>query len=342
MHGSRWRREETWPVGTAARRWRLPPTLHLARAAADRAARLDQRSRWCLGDAAGAQPPDGARRPATAVPPPDPRSRPQVQPQLRRGLPQRSDRGHQDAGAGAERERLRRALGTEAPQRLSRPLPNPERPPPRPSAPRLPRALQRASAAPLARPAPASRQPAARSSASQSQRRSLPARSPRRLDPRVRTRRMTPRMTTTEFLHPTGADRRARLPRRLPRKAETSSPHHRRSDCSISDRRASLVPGRPDPYGSGGDAAYVDARWRLCSPSADQKVLAAIAGARLSLARGRQEIGRPRVQGSPSAESTTIRLFFRTTDAPSYAEHSTGTHRNRISPAVVGRVSLWG
>jgi hypothetical protein len=47
---------------------------------------------------------------------------------------------------------------------------------------------------------------AARSSASQSQRRSLPARSPRRPDPRVRTRRMTPRVTTTEFLHPTGAN----------------------------------------------------------------------------------------------------------------------------------------
>ncbi len=28
MHGSRWRREETGPVGNAARRWRLPPTLH--------------------------------------------------------------------------------------------------------------------------------------------------------------------------------------------------------------------------------------------------------------------------------------------------------------------------
>src|SRR6266498_2334749 len=194
----------------------LHPLLHLARAAADRAARLDQRSRWCLGDAAGAQPPDGARRPATAVPPPDPRSRPQVQPQLRRGLPQRSDRRHQDAGAGAERERLRRALGTDTPRRLPRPLPDPERPPPRPSAPRLPRALQRASAAPLARPAPASRQPAARSSASQSQRRSLPARSPRRLDPRVRTRRMTPRMTTTEFLHPTRR-RASRVPEMCPK-----------------------------------------------------------------------------------------------------------------------------
>src|SRR6266545_3133317 len=202
------------PYGISADRRRAPrPRRH----------RLDHRSRWCLGDAAGAQPPDGARRPAAAVPPPDPRSRPQVQPQLRRGLPQRSDRRHQDAGAGPERERLRRALGTDAPQRLSRPLPNPERPPPRPPAPRLPRALQRASAAPLARPAPASRQPAARSSASQSQRRSLPARSPRRLDPRVRTRRMTPRMTTTEFLHPTGAKTRTRGHESAHLQAERSS-----------------------------------------------------------------------------------------------------------------------
>src|SRR6266508_1078972 len=38
-------------------------------------------------------------------------SRQQVRPQLRRRLPQRSHRGHQDAAAGAKRERARRALG---------------------------------------------------------------------------------------------------------------------------------------------------------------------------------------------------------------------------------------
>jgi transposase InsO family protein len=55
MHGSRWRREETGPVGTAARRWRLPPTLHRAFKPPRPPLRLDREPGRRLGSTAGAE-----------------------------------------------------------------------------------------------------------------------------------------------------------------------------------------------------------------------------------------------------------------------------------------------
>src|SRR5438046_1801351 len=71
-----------------------------------------------------------------------------VQPCLRRGLPHRGLQGDPHACPGAERERLRRALGPHSPRRVSRPDPHPRPPASRARAPHLPLPLQRAQAAP--------------------------------------------------------------------------------------------------------------------------------------------------------------------------------------------------
>jgi putative transposase len=59
-----------------------------------------------------------------ADPFPDPRPRHQIQPRLRRRLPQRGYRDHPHPVSGAERERVRRTLGRHRPSRLPRLAPD--------------------------------------------------------------------------------------------------------------------------------------------------------------------------------------------------------------------------
>ena len=90
-----------------------------------------------LGDPAGAQPADAARRRRRPSAVPRPRPRQQVHPRVRRGLPLRRDPGDQGAGAGAEGASARRALGRKRPPRVPRPAADPRPPPPPPRAGRL-------------------------------------------------------------------------------------------------------------------------------------------------------------------------------------------------------------
>ncbi len=135
---------------------------------------------------------------ATAVSPPHPRPRQQVHPRLRRSLRQRRNRDHQDAGASAEGERVRRTLRPHRPRRMPRLATNREPPPPRTRAPHLRRPLQQPQAAPVTR-SQASRSPgspAADSALAHSPRRA--PRPTRRTTPRIQPRRMKPSLRTTQ------------------------------------------------------------------------------------------------------------------------------------------------
>jgi putative transposase len=95
-----------------------------------------------LGDPTG--PPAGlvTVRAADGAPLPHPRSRQQVQPRLRRRLPQREPRDHPHSGSRAKGERHRRALRPHRPRRMPRLAPNRRQTTPRAGTPRLRRALQ--------------------------------------------------------------------------------------------------------------------------------------------------------------------------------------------------------
>jgi hypothetical protein len=75
-----------------------------------------------MDDPAGTQPADGCRRRQPAAALPDPRPRYEVQPRLRRHLPERRHRDRANADPGAERECLRRALGRQRAQGVPRRL----------------------------------------------------------------------------------------------------------------------------------------------------------------------------------------------------------------------------
>ena len=75
---------------------------------------------------------------------PDPRPRQQVHPRLRRHLQKRGHSDHQDAGTGAESERVRRTLRPHRPHRVPRLAADHQPAPPRARAPRLHRPLQHA------------------------------------------------------------------------------------------------------------------------------------------------------------------------------------------------------
>src|SRR6266508_4520421 len=92
-------------------------------------------------------------RPARADAFPDPRPRQQVQRRVRRGFPQRSDRGDPHAAARTASECLCRALRPHHPRRVSRLAADPRPPPPRTSATPLHNALQRRASAPRTRAA---------------------------------------------------------------------------------------------------------------------------------------------------------------------------------------------
>jgi hypothetical protein len=132
---------------------------------------------------------------------PDPRPRHEVQPRLRRHLPQRRRRDRPDADPGAERERLRRTLGRQCAQGVPRPAPDHRPPSTRARPPRLHPPLQRATPTPSARSATAGSSLANRSSAhGDPPHTSGPTtRPPRQTPPRIRGRGMT-----IEFVHPTG------------------------------------------------------------------------------------------------------------------------------------------
>ena len=133
------------------------------------------------------------------------RSRQQVRRRLRRRLPERGHQDHPNADPGAERERLRRALGAHTSQRVPRPDPDLQPSTPRTRAPRLQPPLQPAQAAPLTR-SPAARGEEDRISTHRRSTTPSPTtRRARRPHPRVRTRRMTAATRRVpEFLNPTG------------------------------------------------------------------------------------------------------------------------------------------
>ena len=87
---------------------------------------------------------------AAAIPDPGPRQ--QVQPRVRRRVPQRGRRDHPHPVSGAERERVRRTLGRHGPPRLPRLAPDHQPQTARARPARLRRALQHPQAAPRARP----------------------------------------------------------------------------------------------------------------------------------------------------------------------------------------------
>ena len=120
----------------------LRPVLHRARKPARLARRLHDQPHRRLGHPAGAQPRPRPRGPGRALP--DPRPRQQVQRPLRRGVPQRRHPDRQDAGAGAEGKRHRRALRPNRPRRVPRLAADPQPPPPRARPARLRRPLQHA------------------------------------------------------------------------------------------------------------------------------------------------------------------------------------------------------
>ncbi len=126
----------------------LRPVLHLDRDAPGRYVACTQQAGYGVDDPASTQPADGSRRPQPAAALPDPRPRHEVQPRLRRHLPQRRHRDRPNAGPGAERERLRRALGRQRPQGVPRPAPDLRPPPARARPPRLHPPLQRAASTP--------------------------------------------------------------------------------------------------------------------------------------------------------------------------------------------------
>jgi hypothetical protein len=128
----------------------LRVVLHRARKPARLAGRLLDQPHRGLGDPAGTQPRPRPRRPRHALP--DPRPRRQIQRPLRRGLPQRWHPDRQDAAAGAEGKRHRRAFRQNRPRRMSLPAADPQRPPPRARPAPLRRALQHAEAASRAQP----------------------------------------------------------------------------------------------------------------------------------------------------------------------------------------------
>src|SRR6266511_4147594 len=180
------------PVGNAARRWRLPPTLHLAGEPPRRIRRLHAEPDGRLGRPAGAQPADDARGSPATAPLPDPRSRRQVQRRLRSRLPKRRNQCDPHTRPGTERERTRRALGRQRPSRVPRPPAHLQRAATRARASRLCPPLQPASAASGTRTPPtraSRRKPDTAASASLSAAKSQgPA---RRADPRVRAGSLT-------------------------------------------------------------------------------------------------------------------------------------------------------
>ena len=139
-------------------------------------------------------------------PVPDPRPRQQVQPRLRRGLPQRGRRDHPHPVSGAEGERVRRTLGRHRPPRLPRLAPDQQPQTARACPARLRRPLQHPQAAPRARAETTD------TSASPTPRRPGPAgpapppRPTRRTDPRIR-----PSSMTDGFAYPTGSKRPPQL-----------------------------------------------------------------------------------------------------------------------------------
>ena len=80
--------------------------------------RRDRQPRRRLGHPAGPQPAAGAGRARTTGALPAPRPRREVLPRLRRRVPLRGRRGAGDAGAGAQGERVRGALGPHGPRRV--------------------------------------------------------------------------------------------------------------------------------------------------------------------------------------------------------------------------------
>jgi hypothetical protein len=115
----------------------LRARLHLDRQPPDRVRRLHQQPEHRLDAAAGAQPPDGTRRPRSARSIPDPRSRRKVPARVRRPPSDRKHQGHPHPGAGAERERADGALGRNGPPRMPRPTTDLRPPPARIRPPRL-------------------------------------------------------------------------------------------------------------------------------------------------------------------------------------------------------------
>jgi hypothetical protein len=156
---------------------------------------MTQQARNLLMDLA-----DRSRRPRFLIP----RRRHEVQPRLRQHLPQRRHGDHPNADPGAERERLRRALGRQCAQGVPRPAPDLRSPPARARPPRLHPPLQPAASTPSARPATAGSRQRNRSSAHRDPLHASgpTARPPRRSAPRIRSRGVK-----IEFVHPTGSGR---------------------------------------------------------------------------------------------------------------------------------------
>jgi hypothetical protein len=122
------------------------------------------------------------------------------QPRLRRHLPQRRHRHRANTDQGAERERTRRALGRQRPQRVPRPASDLRSPSARARPPRVHPPLQRAASTQSARPTPAgSRQRnRTRGQSGPSSAAGQAARPPRWPPPRIRSRGVT-----IEFVHTT-------------------------------------------------------------------------------------------------------------------------------------------
>ena len=117
---------------------------------------------------------------------PDPRQRRQVQRRLRRGLPQRGDRGHPDSGRSAEGQRDRRAVRRHGATGVPGLAADRQPPPPRAGAADLRRSLQRAPASPRTGPRSAgSRERRSLAVEAEKTYRGQQARPSRRADPRV-------------------------------------------------------------------------------------------------------------------------------------------------------------
>jgi hypothetical protein len=165
-----------------------------------------------------------------------PRSRHEVQPRLRRGLPRRAHQSDPHTGPSAERERLRRALRTHRPLRLPRSDPYRRPTPPRTCPPRLSPPLQRAQATPRVG---AIASPRSRPNAVRSDYLPTPPRPPRPTHPRIRGRLY---LRTLRALQ---ADKRTRQPDKGRQSAATRAFRSRRrsapSDVLGRDRLAILL-----------------------------------------------------------------------------------------------------
>ncbi len=133
-----------------ALRPRVHPTRHASRP--DRRHHFESAGQ--LGEPAGPQHVDGARRAGERCQVPHPRSGCQIHRLLRRRLRRRGHQDHQDPRPGLSGERNLRACGGHHPARVPRPDAHPRPPSPRSSPCRVRRALQLASTPPVSQPTP--------------------------------------------------------------------------------------------------------------------------------------------------------------------------------------------